>query len=112
MLNWIKKYEWIKNYHAIDNQGEEVALNSPDAVSWDLYGALRISYFDDDEFYQAIEKVKRVIKQRFPEKWNKHVKTTYYKEDGKLIFVDPPLYKLNDELDNFQQLQRILFYLD
>ena len=122
MLDWLTEEQWCQGAHAKDTDGNTTVVNSDgstkklspqsaDAAQWDLYGACRISYLSNDEFYKAIDELKRVYKMLYKEKYDKHDRNQYYKKEGKLVYLEEPtLYDLNDELDDFSQLKRILFY--
>lgn len=124
MLDWLTHEQWTTGAHARDNLGNErdsdmqgdinnyLSPNSPKAVSWDLYGALRISYVNHEDFYDAIKELKRVFKIVFPEKWAELESKRYYKRDGQMHFTDPSLFELNDSLESYRQVQRLLFYVN
>lgn len=126
MLDWIDDRQWTRGALARNSDGvgtQEVkdkdgrthviplSPNDPSAESWDLYGALRISIYDDDVFEEAVQDLKKAFKTRFPEKWAKHEGKNYYKKDGQIVMLDPFLHQLNDELDSFEEVKRLLFYI-
>jgi tetratricopeptide (TPR) repeat protein len=108
-IDWLTSDQWTKSA-TLDEDDNQVNINSPDAVKFDLYAALRVSYYREEEFEEALEKIKKAYKILFPEKWRSLEGTMYYKKDGKLKYV-MPLYALNDLLDNFGQVKRLMFYL-
>jgi hypothetical protein len=118
MLEWLTQDQWTKGAHARDASGsnlqddidELLSPNDPKAVAWDLYGALRISYVGHDEFYAAIDELKSVYKMLFRSKWDAVANLDYYKKDGKLIYTEPLLSRLNDELDTYRDVERLLLY--
>ena len=51
---------------ARNSENLEVSLSSGYAVKYDLVGAIRRQYPDDEEFYANVEKFKSLIKAMFP----------------------------------------------
>jgi len=109
-LDWLTEDQWTKHSHAVSEEGEDVYIDSPQAVKYDLYGALKVSYYKEEEFEETLEKVKKAYKLLFPDKWESVKETMYYKKEGRIHYV-MPLYVLNDILDSFSQVKRLLFYI-
>ena len=124
-LDWfIKGEKWCKGYLALTEDGIPVSPQSPEANLYDLHSAILVSY-GWDEIDDVIRKFKLVYQTQEPEKWKACIPmvTQVYRtdEDGNVEFDDqnmlpkydlklgePPLHELNDELENFAQLKRLL----
>ena len=89
---------------ARNGENLEVSLSSGYAVKYDLVGAIRRQYPDDEEFYANIEKFKNIIKAMFPGYVSIN---TPYKVHDEEVDRDPPLWKLSDEL-TLEDLEKIL----
>jgi hypothetical protein len=111
-LEWLTEDQWTVGSHARDDNSVECNPASLDAVTWDLFGALRVSYFHDEDFYEAVDSVKRAFKFLFKEKYEKLTQEAhkYYREEGRIIHVTT-LYEMNDML-TWAEVKRLLFYMD
>lgn len=109
MLSEILNEEtWIKGNSSADSQGNFVYIDSPNATKFDVYGALKYFYYGD-RLEKAIAKFKVAYRAIYPKLYERAATT--YEVDGKVCKVYPT-YKLNDLLDNFSQLSRILAITD
>ena len=89
------------------NESEvEVCLSSPNACKYDLVGALRDQYPNDDEFHANVIKLKKAVRALFPNYWSINVPR---KVEGKMIYRDPPLWLLSDELTD-DDLNKLLLF--
>lgn len=99
---------WIRGNTCEDNRGNYVYPDSPNATKFDVYGALQYFHYGDN-LRLAMNKFKIAYKTLYPNKYQEAA-TEYYR-DGKMQRTYP-IYKLNDLLDDFHELSRILVITD
>lgn len=60
--------KWTKGYSALDTVGWIVTPNSPDAVCWCLYGAIRVCYPDFSDLTKVGTKLNDTIQHKIGNK--------------------------------------------
>lgn len=90
MLN-LNKNNWTRGASARDRNGKIVSPDSPHAVRYDLYSAVRKSCFDYDSFWAEILRLKLVIR--------------------KLYNTEEPVWKFNDRVE-WSDIEKVLEIFD
>jgi len=109
-LHWLNEDNWCKGKSALKEDGIPTNYNDVDATQFDLTAAINISYKTQEEIDQIIGKVKSAYKSMFPTEWNKCLPIEYVK-GGVRISREPPLYELNDQLESFEQVKKLLMWV-
>lgn len=108
-IMWLDEECWTSGATARDKEGKEVPFFNHNAVFFDLYGAIRVSY-TEQEYFEVITKVKEIVKVLYSDLYESIEDKIYYKDKGKII-KPCPLYLINDSFTDFSQIRRILFYI-
>lgn len=109
-LHWLTEDNWIQGRSCVNKSGDDVRLDSQLAEKFDLSAAIKVSYGSDEDISEAISKIKTAFKLLDAPTYAKLKEEHYYKSKGKLVFCCP-LYAINDALDNFSEVKKLLFYL-
>lgn len=106
-LAWLTEDVWVQGD---DIFKEKLPYTHMDRQTHDLYTAVRVSALDDAHFDYMAEKLVTAFSLAFPDKYSEIKEKHYYKDKGKLVFR-LPLYAINDSLNNFSELKKLLFYV-
>lgn len=97
---WLNEKNWLQGMSARDIYGDETNRDDPNAADYDVYSAIKIEYPKKD-IEQVLTRFKVLYKMVYPEKYEASVETF---TTGQKFY---PAHKLNDALDNFEQLERL-----
>lgn len=97
-LHWLTEDNWVAG-PCQDVFGNTVPMRSEEAVKYDLFGAIYISFKRNeiDEIYDLVDTIKMLFRIYFP-------------DHSKKLGKNPTLYQINDSL-TFEEVQKLLRFM-